>query len=64
MAQAKKKTATRTAKKACAKRQCCKKQQSRICYKKYEKGQQHITASQIVTLPCRAACIYPSCQGH
>jgi hypothetical protein len=40
MAQAKKKTATRTAKKACAKRQCCKKQQSRICYKKYEKGQQ------------------------
>ena len=39
MAQARKKTATRTTKKAAAKRQCCSKSQSRICYKKYEKGQ-------------------------
>ena len=39
MAQAKKKTATRTAKKTVAKRQCQSCNKSRICYKKYEKGQ-------------------------
>ena len=39
MAQAKKKTATRTAKKSTAKRQSCSQRRSGICYKKYERGQ-------------------------
>ncbi|MBQ9484895.1 hypothetical protein IJU85_02215 [Candidatus Saccharibacteria bacterium] len=38
MAQAKKKTATRTAKKATAKR-CCASKKSQIRYEKYQKGQ-------------------------
>ena len=39
MAQAKKKTATKTAKKATQKRQSCS-QKSGICYKKYDRNQQ------------------------